>query len=321
MPSGTDSRQAASNDPPCPWCLPTSATALRVLSLILCLSGWPPAAASAQWGLGVTDSARLAAPRLTESSGVVASSASGVFWSHNDSGDGPVLYATDAAGHDLGSIRVERAHARDWEDIAAGPCFVAPGRCLYVADIGDNGARRPRVVIYRVQEPVPPSGPADTLRSVPVFDSIVLRYPDRPHDAEALAVTATGTILLVTKDLGRPATLFRARANGPATQRLERVRSLPIRINAVTGRLVTGADVAPGDSLLAVRTYVSLHLFRLRGDTVLTPLGDPDGVTLPFVEAQGEGIAFDGPDHLVLVSEKGASECGTIARLRLTLRR
>lgn len=298
---------------------PTAALAtINTLPLVLCLLGSFPVAAQAQARLVVTDTARLHAPRLIESSGVAASRTPGVFWSHNDSGDGPVLYATDAAGRDLGAVRVTGARARDWEDIAAGPCFVAPGRCLYIGDIGDNAARRPHVVIYRVREPEPPSAPGDTLRSAPALDSIVLRYPDHPHNAEALAVTGGGAILLVTKDMGAPATLFRARATGPATQRLDRVGPLPIRISPVTGRLVTGADVAPGDSLFAVRTYISLHLFRLHGDEVPTPLDRPDGCTLPFVEPQGEGIAFDGPDHLVLTSEQGASERGTIARFRLT---
>ena len=101
-----------------------------------------------------TDTAVFAAPRVTESSGVVSSSlAPGVYWTHNDSGDGPFLYATDSAGRDLGAIRVAGVGARDWEEVAAGPCFVAPGRCFYVGDIGDNAEQRPNIVVYRVAEP------------------------------------------------------------------------------------------------------------------------------------------------------------------------
>jgi hypothetical protein len=47
----------------------------------------------------------------------------------------------------------DRRAVTDWEDVAAGPC--PGGRCLYVADIGDNTASRPSVTVYRVPEPRP----------------------------------------------------------------------------------------------------------------------------------------------------------------------
>src|SRR4051812_36986774 len=54
---------------------------------------------------------------VTESSGVVASRLNpGLFWTHNDSGDGPFVYAFDHEGRRRGVWRVEGAQARDWED-------------------------------------------------------------------------------------------------------------------------------------------------------------------------------------------------------------
>lgn len=267
----------------------------------------------------VIDTARLAAPRLVESSGVVASAlVPGVYWSHNDSGDGPILYATDSAGRDLGAVRVAPARAVDWEEIAAGPCVVAPERCLYAADIGDNRRRRTHVAVYRLREPEPPRAPADTLRSVPLLDSLVLVYPDGPHDAEALVVTPGGTVLLVTKDLFGPAALYRTTtAAGSAPHALAAVGPLPLETSILTGRLVTGAALASDGTLLVLRTYVSLHFFRLRGDSIPVALNSRHGITIPVVEPQGEGIAFDGPDRLVLTSERGEAERGTITRLRI----
>src|SRR5438874_9337753 len=58
---------------------------------------------------------------VTESSGLVASRRTpGVFWTHNDSGDGPYLYATDRKGRALAKFTVSGATNVDWEDIAAG---------------------------------------------------------------------------------------------------------------------------------------------------------------------------------------------------------
>lgn len=270
----------------------------------------------------VVDTASLAAPRLVESSGVAASAlVPGVYWTHNDSGDGPFLYATDSTGADRGAVRVPRAGAVDWEDLAAGPCLVAPGRCLYAADIGDNRRRRTHVTLYRLREPEPPDGPEDTSRTVPLLDSLVLVYPDRPHDAEALAVTADGTDLIVTKDLIGPAVLYRTPGSPAAEPRtLTRVGPLAMETSILSGRLATGAALSPDGTVLVVRTYVSLHFFRLRGDSVPVPLTSPRGITIPVVEPQGEGVAFDGPDRLVLTSEQGDAPHGTIVRLRIVYR-
>jgi len=265
------------------------------------------------------DTAILAAPRLVESSGVAMSAlVPGVYWSHNDSGDGPYLYATDSTGRDLGAVRVGRAGAVDWEDLTAGPCVVVPGRCLYAADIGDNGRRRAHVVVYRLREPAPPRGPADTARTVPLLDSLVLVYPDHPHDAEALALTPAGAVLLVTKDRFGPAVLYRTSASpGTGTRTLKQVGALPIETSLLTGRLSTGAALSPDGMLLVIRTYVSLHFFRLRGDSLPLPLNPPRGIPIPVLEPQGEGVAFEGPDRLVLTSERGSAEHGTLVRLRI----
>lgn len=293
-------------------------TTVRILvPAVAALLAAGPALAQLPVRLAILDTAALEAPRLDESSGAAMSAlAPGIVWTHNDSGDGPFLYATDVFGHDLGRVRVEGAHDTDWEDLAAGPCVVIPGRCLYIGDIGDNGRRRKHVVVYRLREPRPPSAASDTLRSVPLLDSIVLRYPGRRHDAEALAVTGDGTILIITKDMAGPPLVFRAdRGAARAPRDLVEVGPLDMQSGLLSGRVVTGAAVAPGDSLLVVRTYVSIHFFRLREGTGPAPLGRRAGITIPVVEPQGEGVTFDGPDHLVITSERGQAARGTIARL------
>src|ERR1043166_9285162 len=84
--------------------------------------------------------------KVRESSGVVVSRAHpGLLCTHNDSGDGPFLYAVNASGDVLGVFRVDGAQAEDWEDIALGPCPAARRRCLYIGDIGDNGEKRKSV--------------------------------------------------------------------------------------------------------------------------------------------------------------------------------
>ena len=73
------------------------------------------------------------------------------------------------------TVAVNVPAAVDWEDIAID------GKTIYIGDIGDNAAVRPSIVVYRVTEP------ALTAKSVNAT-TFTLRYPDGPHDAEALMV-------------------------------------------------------------------------------------------------------------------------------------
>jgi len=58
-------------------------------------------------------------PDITESSGIVASRRfPGVFWTHNDDGGQPVLYAIGKRGQALGRVAVDGVTVKDWEDIA-----------------------------------------------------------------------------------------------------------------------------------------------------------------------------------------------------------
>src|SRR5215470_10849783 len=91
---------------------------------------------------------------VSESSGLVASrTMPGAYWTHNDSGDGPFIYAFDTRGDSLGAFGVTGAQNSDWEDIAAGPGPQPNKSYLYIGDIGDNDSVRPEVIVYRVAEP------------------------------------------------------------------------------------------------------------------------------------------------------------------------
>src|SRR5881394_4424992 len=142
--------------------------------------------------------AAFQSPRVVESSGVAVSRAHpGVLWTHNDSGDGPYLYATDLRGTDRGALLVSGAQAIDWEDMSLGPCPVAfpiPSRaCLYLADTGDNLEFRPFVTIYAIPEPAPPERASDTLGVTNAPAVLNLRYPDGSHDVEAVYVSPRDT--------------------------------------------------------------------------------------------------------------------------------
>jgi hypothetical protein len=66
------------------------------------LRAWPAYLLAASFALAQSPpngGVNLEDPAITESSGVVAPRlAGGIYWTHNDSGDGPYLYAFDLRG-------------------------------------------------------------------------------------------------------------------------------------------------------------------------------------------------------------------------------
>ena len=264
--------------------------------------------------------ATFRSPRVTESSGVVVSRAhAGILWTHNDSGDGPYLYATDLRGTDRGAIRVSGAEAIDWEDLSSGPCPTRPGPCLFIGDTGDNLERRSSVTIYAVPEPAPPLVPADTQRVTAAAAALVLRYPDGAHDVEALYVSPRDSaVYLVTKGRSGPVRLYRVnrgewRRTGVATAQL--VQVLPITPKRSLGRLVTGAAVRTDGTLIAIRTYLDITFFVPAADGRLLPAHRPVCSTRGL-DRTGEGVAFLDDSTLVLTGEADRISPGSIHTLK-----
>lgn len=258
-------------------------------------------------------------PRLTESSGVVVSRKhAGILWTHNDSGDGPYLYATDLHGTDRGVVRVDGAKNVDWEDIAYGPCPDGPEDCLYIGDTGDNLESRPSVTIYAVPEPDPPSGPADTLRVTPPARALRFRYPDGPHDVEALYILPRDTAMyLASKGRSGPVRLYRLPHASWDARRVvvaQLLETLPIAPDAGVGRLVTDAAVRPDGALVAIRTYTEIYFFVPRAGGALSLIGPV--CPIAGLERIGEAIDFQNDSTFVLTSESDFFGPGTIHTVR-----
>lgn len=255
---------------------------------------------------------RLAHPRLAEVSGVAPSrSHPGILWVINDSGNPPDLLAVDSTGALLGAIPLSGATNTDWEEIALGPCGAQT--CLYIADTGDNLERRAEVAIHRLVEPPPPDAPAMPSRSV---ETLRFRYPDGPHDVEAMGVLPDGTTLLVTKGRSGGVLAYRLSASawqaGQRTVVAERIDSLPIAPALGMGRAISGMAIAPDGSRAVIRTYRDLFLFALESGLRFRPLGGPTACDIVGREPQGEAIGWLADGRLILLSERGFLKEGTV---------
>jgi hypothetical protein len=198
---------------------------------------------------------------ITESSGLVASRNSpGLYWTHNDSGDGPFIYAIDTSGQLRGVWRVRGAEAFDWEDIAAGPGPVPGMNYLYIGDIGDNSASRKEIVIYRVPEPVITNSDLQSTKSKPrtteVADAIRLRFPDGKHDTETLLVhPKTGILYVLNKvPLANPS-VYEARPPFSLDGIITMKRLGELKVPSLFGGVLTGGDISPDGRRVALCDY------------------------------------------------------------------
>ncbi|HJP94298.1 MAG TPA: hypothetical protein VJ875_20225 [Pyrinomonadaceae bacterium] len=198
---------------------------------------------------------------ITESSGLVASRTTpGAYWTHNDSGDGPFVYALDTRGDSLGVFHITGAQAVDWEDIAIGPGPLPNKSYLYIGDIGDNDEIRSEVVVYRVAEPVLSAANRNSTTKHPITtepaEAIRLRYPDGKHDAEALLVhPTTGNIYIVSKVMIASPVVYEAAAPLNAGKPITMRRIGEIRIPSLFGGMITGGSVSPDGRRVALCDY------------------------------------------------------------------
>jgi hypothetical protein len=244
---------------------------------------------------------RIADPAVTESSGLVASRRNpGLLWTHNDSGDEPLVYCIDMQGRSCGTWRVTGAEAIDWEDIAAGPGPRAGEPYLYVGDIGDNLDQRKEIVVYRVLEPaVGGGGPVPTTASPAATapaDAVRLRYPDGPRNAEALLVhPVTGDVYVVAKD-AQSAGVYKAPAplDPSRTTTMARVGTVRLGTGMAGLEQVTGGDISPDGRRVALSTYAEGYELELpQGAGAFDDIwGQPLSPVALGPRLQGEAIAY-----------------------------
>jgi hypothetical protein len=261
---------------------------------------------------------------LDNASGLVSSRRTpGALWSHNDAGSAPVLYCLDFQGRSCGTWEVTGAEAEDWEDIAIGPGPEPGTAYLYVGDIGDDGRRRPEIVVYRLPEPAvdlaarPADPPAPGATEAAV--AIRLRYPDRPSDAEALLVhPASGDLYIVTKDAAATRVFTAPAPHDPsAVTTLRLVATLEIGFVNARSRMVTAGDISPDGRHVALMTYAEAYEYALPTDGAGFDdvwRAAPLAIHVPD-QVQGEALAYR-PDSaaLLVTGERSPAQLHLMAR-------
>ncbi|HEU5156998.1 MAG TPA: hypothetical protein VFU43_08380 [Streptosporangiaceae bacterium] len=269
-------------------------SALSALSALPVLPGAPRAAAAAR---GQGPEARVACtvsdPRITEASGLAVSRRHrGIVYIHNDSGDGPRIFAVGPDGRTRATFTVAGAGNRDWEGMALGRD--GAGRpALFVADIGDNlGGEWPFVTVYRVREPAHLR--SQTLRAT----AFRLKYRDGPRNAESVLIDPRTNRLYVASKRVTGAALYAApaRLSAGGVNVLRKVGGAP--------PVATDAAFAPDGRTFVIRTYTDAHVYAMSG---ARPGRRLDVVSLPDQD-QGESIAYGLDGTSLLAGSEGTDQ-------------
>jgi hypothetical protein len=255
---------------------------------------------------------RIESTEITESSGIAASKCRpNVLWTHNDSGDGPYVFAIDETGKNLGTWKVGNAENLDWEDIesyrdAGGNCF------LYVGDIGNSKKNaRTEHKIYRIAEPEVPAGGSRTTRKEPAItaaaEALTFAYPDEPHDAETLMIDpAAGDIYVVTKSRNTAAGVYKLKPSfGAGTIRAEKIAD--IAVPAIPNGFLTGGDIAADSSRLVICDYFAAYEFVLpSGAKSFDEIWKQKPVVINLGERdQGEAICYSDDGRSLFATSEG----------------
>jgi len=275
---------------------------LFITSIILACSFGLQVHAQAPSFAGPFETGRLCSPPLNEASGLAMTSGPGsLLWAINDSGDSSFIYGFMQNGTLVKRMTLPNATNRDWEDLAYGPGPDAKHHYFYVAEIGDNNAKAPSVVVYRIitdEDPIPSQYAAtsrtctftrDTSERATRFEFV---YPDGSRDAETLLIDPLTLDLYIVTKRERASRVYRA----PFPQSTSGIDTLQF-VTTLPFYLATGGDVSHSGREVLIKNYTHVYHWTRRG---AEPLSEtlkrvPEQVNY-MPEPQGEAIAWNADD-------------------------
>ena len=228
--------------------------------------------------------------QLNEASGIAMSHLyTNVLWSHNDSGDESRLYAMTMQARHLAIFQLQGIEAIDWEDIACGPGPYTEISYIYIADMGDNKAKRKTKTIYRLKEPLLPDSPSNNIIPLKDFDSIRFQYPDGIRDAETLMIDPVTLDIYIVSKREKQVRVYSL----PYPQSVDRINVLEY-VATLPFSWAVGGDIAPDGNEMLVKTDSMVYYWKKSDkDSIKHFFSTPNLISVPYTqELQGEAICW-----------------------------
>lgn len=237
----------------------------------------------------------------------------GGLWTHNDSGNEPVLFKLDTiSGEILQTITIAGAENIDWEDIAQDDTRI------FIGDFGNNQGNRTDLKIYVTEKSsFPPSGDGSVTATSINFsygDQQGFEKANRSNDYDCESVLAFGdSLFLFTKNWVNEQTRLYALPKNPGTYSI-----LPADQFNVEG-LITGADIFENGSEIILCGYENYRpfiwlLFDFDGTDFFG--GNKRRINLSdMMGTQTEGVSYTFSRNVYISAEKTSIAPAKLFRL------
>src|ERR1700744_3081081 len=241
---------------------------------------------------------RLQNKQMDEISGISASGIhDGIYYVHNDSGDTSRFFAITPLGNIKSVIYYkgdpkEPLGARDVEDIAVGIGPVKGKSYVYMGDIGDNGAMRSYVTIYRLEEQKSWIGKDSIIHANAV--PLHLKYPDGPRDAETLMVDPIEKLIYIVSKRTDSVTVYTTPLNFKANDTLTLTKRCKLYFNGFRPfKWITAGDISKDGQQVLLKDYVKVYYWKRSNNEPIWKTMQRKPTELPYKEEkQGEAIGF-----------------------------
>ena len=236
--------------------------------------------------------------RIPEASGLVASKVNpGFLWTHNDSGHPAEIFLIDTTGRVRLTCRLAGVANRDWEDIALGTGPDSTRSYIYIADIGDNEAKYPVKILYRLEEPVLTEA---TEVEITQFDTLFVKLDDGQRDTETILIDPLqhGMYFLSKRE----DSVHFYKVNYPYEGDTLNAR---FRVKLPFHNIVAG-EISPDGTEVVIKDYDRIYYWKRPDGGPISKLLQTPFTELPYKrEPQGEAFTFarDGAGFYTL-SEK-----------------
>ncbi|GAA3118189.1 hypothetical protein [Kribbella aluminosa] len=224
--------------------------------------------------------------RIKHPTGLVKSSKhQGTYWAVSSSGSTGRVFALDATGKVQAVFRFG-ANVSDVEALG-----IDRNGTLYIADIGDSKLSRAQIEIYTIPEPASLQDATNVK-----YHQYDFKYPDGPHDAEALLIEPqTSQLYVVTKSSKGAGTIYSA----PPAPTRQGTNDLTKLASAPTGVITDGTFLPDGQRVV----------LRTSTDLATVAWGDNPNAIARATALPGEGgsIALGATDGTVVFGADGTS--------------
>lgn len=252
-------------------------------------------------------------------------------WTHNDSGNAPIIFAMDQQGANQGSFFLDNVINRDWEDMAS---FTLDDKAyLLIAETGDNFRVFLHSYLYIFKEPIitEQAGPKVLAKEPqqgfidfsPVEQSfqqqgrkqnlspiwtIGFQYPDnQSYDVEAVSVDSKQKKVYLLSKRTKNAYLFELPLIPP--QNAHNDMEEPIITAKFLAKLPLkkplAMDMSPDGNLAVVLTYGRVHVYHKKDSQSWKEVMQKPGLIIRFSGLfQAEAISLDANQQGVFISSE-----------------